>query len=65
MRSTICSLALTCLIVTGATAQVTGLEGWNIFLDPGHSARENMGIYNYSEAEKNLRRMFDEVKEHE
>ncbi len=37
------------------SAQVTGLSGWNIFLDPGHSQRENMGIYGYSEAEKNLR----------
>ncbi|MFA4839882.1 MAG: Ig-like domain-containing protein, partial [Candidatus Neomarinimicrobiota bacterium] len=35
--------------------QVTGLSGWNIFLDPGHSQSENMGIYNYSEAYKNLR----------
>lgn len=34
--------------------QVTGLSGWNIYLDPGHSGFENMGIYNYSEAEKNL-----------
>jgi N-acetylmuramoyl-L-alanine amidase len=36
-------------------AQVKGLAGWNIVLDPGHSQTENMGIYNYSEAEKNLR----------
>lgn len=36
-------------------AQVTGLSGWNIFLDPGHSRKENMGIYGYSEAEKNVR----------
>ncbi len=36
-------------------AQVAGLSGWNIFLDPGHSRTENMGIYGYSEAEKNLR----------
>lgn len=35
--------------------QVKGLSGWNIILDPGHSQTENMGIYNYSEAEKNLR----------
>jgi len=35
--------------------QITGLAGWNIYLDPGHSQKENMGIYNYSEAEKNLR----------
>ncbi len=33
---------------------VTGLSGWNIFLDPGHSQDENMGIYGYSEAAKNL-----------
>lgn len=36
-------------------AQVTGLSNWNIYLDPGHSQFENMGIYGYSEAEKNLR----------
>ena len=35
--------------------QVTGLSGWNIFLDPGHSQNENVGIYGYSEAKKNLR----------
>jgi len=35
--------------------QVTGLSGWNIFLDPGHSQKENPGIYGLSEAEKNLR----------
>jgi len=35
-------------------AQVTGLSGWDICLDPGHSRTENMGIYGYSEAEKNL-----------
>jgi N-acetylmuramoyl-L-alanine amidase len=38
-----------------ASAQVTGLEGWNIFVDPGHSRTENMGLYNYSEAQKVLR----------
>lgn len=36
-------------------AQITGLSGWDIYLDPGHSQKENMGIYGYSEAEKNLR----------
>ena len=35
-------------------AQVTGLSDWNIFLDPGHSQHENVGIYGYSEADKNL-----------
>ncbi len=35
--------------------QITGLSGWDICLDPGHSQTENMGIYGYSEAEKNVR----------
>jgi len=35
--------------------QVTGLAGWNIVLDPGHSFRENMGVAGFSEAEKNVR----------
>ncbi|KAB2908576.1 MAG: Ig-like domain-containing protein [Ignavibacteriales bacterium] len=35
-------------------AQITGLSGWNIVIDPGHSADENMGIYNYPEAQKSL-----------
>lgn len=43
------------ILVTSLSAQVTGLEGWDIFVDPGHSRRENMGIYNHSEAERNLR----------
>ena len=42
------------LAVGMGQAQITGLSGWNIFLDPGHSQKENMGKYNYSEAEKNL-----------
>jgi N-acetylmuramoyl-L-alanine amidase len=38
-----------------STASVTGLSGWSIFLDQGHSRTENQGLYNYSEAEKVLR----------
>lgn len=34
---------------------VTGLSGWTIFIDPGHAQTENMGLYNYSEAQKVLR----------
>ncbi|MFC1583315.1 Ig-like domain-containing protein [Candidatus Neomarinimicrobiota bacterium] len=34
--------------------EITGLAGWNIYFDPGHSRIENMGTYGYSEAEKNL-----------
>lgn len=37
------------------TQEVTGFNGWSIFLDPGHSQTENQGLYNYSEAEKVLR----------
>ncbi|MCH7498231.1 MAG: Ig-like domain-containing protein [Candidatus Marinimicrobia bacterium] len=40
-------------------AQVTGLADWDIFLDPGHSQQQNMGIYGYSEAEKSLRVAFE------
>jgi len=36
-------------------AQVTGLNGWDIFIDPGHSQTDNMGINGYSEAEEVLR----------
>ncbi len=43
------------LISSSVIGQVEGLSGWNIVLDPGHSQTENMGIFNYSEAEKNLR----------
>lgn len=34
---------------------ITGLSDWKLFLDPGHAQKENMGLYNYSEAEKVLR----------
>jgi len=47
--------AFTILNSNQTSAQLTGLSGWNIFLDPGHSQTENMGIYNYSEAQKVLR----------
>jgi N-acetylmuramoyl-L-alanine amidase len=35
--------------------QVTGLNNWTLMIDPGHSRKENMGLFNYSEAEKVLR----------
>jgi N-acetylmuramoyl-L-alanine amidase len=34
---------------------VKGLDKIKLFLDPGHAQKENMGLYNYSEAEKVLR----------
>lgn len=46
------------LVLLGGTTyaqEITGLSGFTIFLDQGHSQTENMGLYNYSEAEKVLR----------
>ncbi|MBT3692332.1 MAG: T9SS type A sorting domain-containing protein [Candidatus Marinimicrobia bacterium] len=40
--------------VSFSFAQVSGLNGWNIFLDPGHSQTDNMGVNGYSEAEEVL-----------
>lgn len=48
-------LSLLCCLAGSASAQVTGLSGWNIYLDPGHSQNENQGVYGYSEANKVLR----------
>ena len=39
----------------GINAQITGLAGWNLFVDPGHSQTQNMGVNGYSEAEECLR----------
>ena len=55
MRILLYSLVLSVAFALSSSAQVTGLSGWDICLDPGHSQTENMGIYGYSEAEKNLR----------
>ncbi len=41
--------------VVTINAQVTGLAGWDLFVDPGHSQTENMGVNGYSEAEEVLR----------
>ena len=30
------------LIIGVSNSQVTGLEGWDLFIDPGHSQDENM-----------------------
>ncbi len=46
-------ILFTVLVIT-LNAQATGLAGWDICLDPGHSIKENMGVFNYSEAMKNL-----------
>jgi len=51
MKNIILILLMT---VVGLNAQVTGLSGWNLFVDPGHSQHENMGVSGYSEAEEAL-----------
>jgi N-acetylmuramoyl-L-alanine amidase len=48
-------LILIILFSYSGYSQVTGLSGWSMFADPGHSQNENMGAYNYSEAKKVLR----------
>ncbi|MCB9502129.1 MAG: Ig-like domain-containing protein [Deferribacteres bacterium] len=50
-------IALLCILITPQlfAQTITGLDGWTIYLDPGHSQTENMGIYNYSEAQKVVR----------
>lgn len=35
--------------------EVTGLAGWSVFLDPGHSQTENQGVFGYSEAQRVVR----------
>ena len=48
------SIILLLLGTAMLNAQVTGLSGWNIFVDPGHSMTQNMGVSGYSEAEETL-----------
>jgi N-acetylmuramoyl-L-alanine amidase len=55
MRMFLMFVYIFCLTVFAGFCQVTGLSGWDICLDPGHSQTENMGIFGYSEAEKNVR----------
>lgn len=38
-----------------SAAEVEGWGDFKLYLDPGHSGRENRGLYSYSEAEKTLR----------
>ncbi|MCT4586465.1 MAG: N-acetylmuramoyl-L-alanine amidase [Carboxylicivirga sp.] len=49
-----CAFLIAFLICHMGMSQVTGLSDYEIFLDPGHAQKENMGLYNYSEAEKVL-----------
>lgn len=49
------ALAALLLLQPARAQEVTGLSGWSIFLDPGHSQNENVGAFGYSEARKVLR----------
>ena len=54
-RSVTAFFALVLLLAGPTAAQpVTGLQGWNLVLDPGHSFQQNAGAFGYSEAEKVL-----------
>jgi len=46
--TTFCLLLSLALATNIQAQEVTGLDGWTIFLDPGHSRTENQGLYNYS-----------------
>ncbi|MCH8837858.1 MAG: Ig-like domain-containing protein [Candidatus Marinimicrobia bacterium] len=49
-------LLLCLLTLSSLAAQVTGLSGWDIFIDPGHAGTEqNVGVFGYSEPECQLR----------
>lgn len=39
----------------GHAQKITGLDGFTLFIDQGHSKNENTGVFGYSEAEKSLR----------
>lgn len=56
MKNRIILAAVAIILVAGTVnaQEITGLAGWDIYLDPGHSQTENQGIFGYSEAEKNL-----------
>jgi N-acetylmuramoyl-L-alanine amidase len=53
--TSLCLIFSLALPTTIQAQEVTRLDGWTIFLDPGHSRTENQGLYNYSEAHKVLR----------
>jgi len=40
---------------TASAQKITGLDGFTLFIDQGHSMKENSGVFGYSEAEKSLR----------
>ena len=55
MKKFVLFIAASVWALSAQAQQITGLAGWNIVLDPGHSYKENMGASGFSEAEKNVR----------
>ncbi|SMO41700.1 Por secretion system C-terminal sorting domain-containing protein [Saccharicrinis carchari] len=49
------TIALCSFNLKAQEAPIIGLSDWSLFIDPGHDKTGNMGLYNYSEAEKVLR----------
>lgn len=57
LSKSILAATLVAMAAPATTAQdkVTGWGDWKLYLDPGHSGRENQGMWGYSEAQKTLR----------
>ena len=53
-KGAVIALAALMMPTTSVAAEVTGWGDFKLFLDPGHSGRENQGLWGYSEAEKTL-----------
>lgn len=53
-KGAVIALAALMFPTTSFAAEVTGWGDFRLFLDPGHSGRENQGLWGYSEAEKTL-----------
>lgn len=53
-KGAVIALAALMMPTSSMAAEVTGWGDFKLFLDPGHSGRENQGLWGYSEAEKVL-----------
>ncbi len=51
IHRTLALVALLALAVPASAQQTTGLAGYSLFLDPGHSQTQNQGAFGYSESE--------------
>ncbi|NDW11202.1 Ig-like domain-containing protein [Dysgonomonas sp. 520] len=49
----LCAFLIPCSSIKAQ--KVTGMSDFKLYVDPGHSQKENGGLYNYSEAEKTVR----------